>query len=335
VSVSPDGSRLCAAAQPLLAGIWPLERLADPAELSPTPAAEEGHLAWLADGSLVGIPYRERQSLYRFRARGRGYASELLVGRRPTSGENEFDFANTERDMAQGWYTRVAVSATGHRLALEVGGGQRSVEVWTPDPLNRLLSVEIDEGIRKATARDRLLALSGDGTRLLLAHEDSGYLVWSVDTDARIEAPTLALGHCHLGAWAPQGSRFAVAHESSITVVNSDSTADPVELVGHAARVLSLAFCPRGERLVSGGQDGSLRVWNARTGAELRRLDVSSGCAVTAVCFTADGESVISGSTDSYVRIWRLWPLEELQVLAKQRGIVLSEESRRRFGLSA
>jgi len=44
-------------------------------------------------------------------------------------------------------------------------------------------------------------------------------------------------------------------------------------------------------------------VWNASTGAELKRLDGHSH-AVCSVAFSSDGTRIVSGSNDKSVRVW-------------------------------
>ncbi len=57
---------------------------------------------------------------------------------------------------------------------------------------------------------------------------------------------------------------------------------------GHSGWVWGVAFSADGGRLVSGGDDGSVRVWDAAGGEELLRLDGHAG-GVWAVAFSADG----------------------------------------------
>ena len=43
-------------------------------------------------------------------------------------------------------------------------------------------------------------------------------------------------------------------------------------LAGHSAQVLSVAFSPEGERIVSGSADKTVKIWSAKTGAEVSEL---------------------------------------------------------------
>jgi WD40 repeat protein/uncharacterized caspase-like protein len=65
-------------------------------------------------------------------------------------------------------------------------------------------------------------------------------------------------------------------------------------LVGHSANVTALAFSPKGKLLGSGSEDGTVRLWDMRSGKERRRLTTESG-AVLALAFDARGRTISSG----------------------------------------
>jgi hypothetical protein len=69
--------------------------------------------------------------------------------------------------------------------------------------------------------------------------------------------------------------------------------------------VFTVAFAPDGKILASGHEDGSVRLWDPRTGKEIRLLEGHRG-AVKAVIFTPDGKRLASAGADSIIRIWDL-----------------------------
>jgi hypothetical protein len=62
---------------------------------------------------------------------------------------------------------------------------------------------------------------------------------------------------------------------------------------------------PDGRRLLSGSAKGSVRLWEAESGAELARCEGHRN-PVTCVAFSPDGRRAVSGSRDWTVRVWDL-----------------------------
>ena len=69
-------------------------------------------------------------------------------------------------------------------------------------------------------------------------------------------------------------------------------------------RVRSVAFSPDGQRIVSGSNDKTLRVWDAATGQPIGQPLTGHTDPVVSVAFSPDGHRVVSGSTDKTVRVW-------------------------------
>jgi WD40 repeat protein len=74
-------------------------------------------------------------------------------------------------------------------------------------------------------------------------------------------------------------------------------------LEGHDDWVRSVSFSPDGQRILSGSDDQSIRVWDAQTGEMLAMPLVGHGF-IVAVSFSPDGKRIVSGSSDGTVRIW-------------------------------
>ncbi len=67
--------------------------------------------------------------------------------------------------------------------------------------------------------------------------------------------------------------------------------------------VYGVAFSPDGTRLVSGGQDLDVTVWDAVTLQPLRRFRGHTAW-VRGVAFAPDGRHVLSVSYDGSVKVW-------------------------------
>jgi WD40 repeat protein/serine/threonine protein kinase len=89
-------------------------------------------------------------------------------------------------------------------------------------------------------------------------------------------------------------------------------------LAGHTAAVRSLAFDRSGKRLVSGGHDNTVRVWDAVTGRLLKTLRGHDSW-VRACLFAADDRAVLSAGYDQQVKRWDVESYEEVRRVPRGR----------------
>ncbi|WP_414619067.1 SMEK domain-containing protein [Calothrix sp. CCY 0018] len=76
-------------------------------------------------------------------------------------------------------------------------------------------------------------------------------------------------------------------------------------LSGHSSSVWSVAVTSDGQKLISGLQDGSVKIWNLKSGDLIRTITAHSD-SVNTVVTSDDGLYIISGSYDQSIKIWDL-----------------------------
>ena len=119
--------------------------------------------------------------------------------------------------------------------------------------------------------------------------------IWNIDNPAKVA--TTATGGRALAAH-PNGSQLAVAtlHESICLFSLPDLTLER-ELIGHAGLVTALAYTSDGAKLLTSGDDGTVRVWEVATGKELQvcETDVS----IRDLSISPDGRFVYTANANA------------------------------------
>ncbi|MGQ0636050.1 MAG: c-type cytochrome domain-containing protein [Planctomycetaceae bacterium] len=162
------------------------------------------------------------------------------------------------------------------------------------------------------------LAFSADGATVYSCAHDNSVKIWQVAQGAAagaIELPVAANGI----ALSSDGQRAVVASaDGQLRIVTLDPASRGVErsFAAHSGGVAAVAFVgPSGERLVSGGADGTLKVWEFLSGKELASLNHQS--AVSAVAASPDGQRLASAGANGVVRLWNA---SNNQQLAEMKG---------------
>ena len=126
--------------------------------------------------------------------------------------------------------------------------------------------------------------------------------------------------------WGPQVAALGASRPRP-RLVNRWPLPDPADpvlrrvLTGHAEAVAAVAIAPDGSWLASGGDDGTVRIWDAATGLEQAVLTGHLGV-VTAVAVAPDGSWLASGGRDRTVRIWDAATGRERAVLVGDTDMV-------------
>ncbi|MDW8266024.1 MAG: c-type cytochrome domain-containing protein [Gemmataceae bacterium] len=206
----------------------------------------------------------------------------------------------------------VAVSPDG-RWALS-GGADRTVRLWDIDTGRELYRFEGHTDLVSC------VTFTPDGRRALSGGFDHRVIVWDLEKRRPLHIYDDLARYVTAVVPFSDGRRAAVAGGPWVRVVDLETGAELSKLDGHTAPVASVAISPDGQRLLTGSDDGSVRLWNVSGGKPLRTLAAHQG-PVRSLAFAPDGRRAVSGG-DAVV-VWDLETGRELRRFLRHREPIL------------
>ncbi|PVU95873.1 hypothetical protein BB561_001565 [Smittium simulii] len=144
------------------------------------------------------------------------------------------------------------------------------------------------------------------GKLLASGSDDSSAKVWEFVNDSRLNiASNNAL--VNEGGEMIEIDPIIVNHLSNQDKEIENADVRVRTLLGHEQQVYVVEWLPNVENaiLATGSFDGSVRIWDAKTGENIRTLFAHND-PIHAIAFSPDGRQLITGSFDCFVNLWSL-----------------------------
>jgi WD40 repeat protein/serine/threonine protein kinase len=331
---SPDGSRLAAVAGSTVQ-IWSATS-GDPIASLEQPGLPLARIAFSPDGThLVSAGADGTARLWEVAS---GTRIQTLAGPAPLWA---VAFSSDGRRVASGGsdaVARVWDVETGRQLLALAGHsvGIRDV-AFSPDGA-RLVTTAFDNSTRiwdvsAAGGRDLFtvegvrgifagVEFSPDGQWFAAPADPAGVTVWDAATGTTVTKLTGHDSPLTTVTFSPDGALLAGTSEASPTQPVWDVGSGELlfSLTGHEGSARSIAFSPDGRRLATGGNDGTVWIWDAATGAAHTSLALSA--AALDVAFSPDGRYLAAGQDDGRVAVWDASSLQHVRTLETEQGPV-------------
>lgn len=114
--------------------------------------------------------------------------------------------------------------------------------------------------------------------------------------------------------YSPDGKCMALPDNYEIKLYDKDDKGyeeGGITFIGHKNIVQSISFSPNGKYIVSASRDGTIKVWDVKSGICIKTI-AGHNETVCCVSFSSDGHFILSASDDGIIKIWGFKPLQEL-----------------------
>lgn len=214
-------------------------------------------------------------------------------------------------DSAYSYIYSVAWSPNGTRIAVANGVG----DIWDVSSAQILYSLTAHRNdiTQIVWSPDSLLLATGslDSTVKIWAASD-GQLLNSMIVATNLSPPEDRAAVFSVG-WDPTGTKLVFgAYEDGTVRIWDQTTLNSPEMMmpgnvpgvlyGHGGGVISFSWHPNGNFLASGGEDGTVRIWDVGTGQAIEVIQTSTET-VYSVAWSPDGSQLAYGGEDGVLHI--------------------------------
>ena len=205
--------------------------------------------------------------------------------------------------------TSLTVTSDGNRVVSACG--KNPSDLFDPQSIVRLWDVKkgkyrsILEGHKNYVTA---VSITSDG-RLAVSGSYNELLLWDLETGKCIRAFESNTGWISSTCITPDSEKVISSGGNIIHVWDIESGICLLTLKGHASTITAIKVTPDGRHLVSGSQDGTVKIWNLKEGASIRTCQGEGKLVFLDI--TADSRSVVAtysydlpARTGRYLRVW-------------------------------
>ena len=216
---------------------------------------------------------------------------------------------------------------TGNRLVALAGHSENIKDAaFSPDG-SRLITTSADQTARlwdgvsgqlvavleghTGTVYSAAFTLAG-GKAIMTVSADGTARLWDSQTGRSLFPPIGHPRYSQILAISADGSRMVIRSESGtlelwdriLGSIRGALAAKDTTLTGDSEGEVAVSFSPNGRRLITGGSDGMVRIWDGRSGQPLMAFK-GHRSRVLSIAWTPDNSTFVTGGSDGAARLWR------------------------------
>ena len=285
VAWNPSGSRLASGGDDGVVSLWqPAERFGPVVTHTMGPPLHS--LSVSPDGSQI-VAGSQNGDIFTWDARSRALATASQSG---------------GRILCLAWQPEHQTFASGNESG--------EINIWDHSAGERVASLQPETSNAGDDQTIWRVRWSHDGRKLASSSHNGAVQVWEPESQSKPRVvgkmPDYALGL----AWSPDDIMIAAGStHGEIWLWKAAGASESILKIpggagrGHADSVSSLAFLPGGNVLASCGRDGTLWLWDVRSGTALAHTP-SVDAFLDDLAVSADGSKIATVGTDGYLRVW-------------------------------
>ncbi len=187
----------------------------------------------------------------------------------------------------------VTFSPTTSEIVL-IGGDNSLAYLWNSTSGKLLLT------LTGHTCSVDAVAISPDGKTLLTGSSKTAHL-WDTETGKELRVLQRNKNSTCLIDYSYEESVASLMDFPQSSTIKSRGELE--KLLDPFTRIMSVAFSPDGETILTGYDDWTASLWSTTTGKQLRVLEGHRG-GISSVAFSSDGSTLLTGSVDSTACLW-------------------------------
>jgi WD40 repeat protein len=151
------------------------------------------------------------------------------------------------------------------------------------------------------------VVIAPDNKHLLTCSRDKTAKVWDLSTkESVLTFPDHQNGVFGVAVKADSKIGYSVGQDNQLRTFNATGDGKQIRAsAGHGKEVFKVMLHPKQPLLITCSADGTVRTWNADSGAAVKTLSGHTDWVYT-VAISPDGNLLASGSWNGEVKVWKL-----------------------------